>query len=81
MNLIYDKTIYISSEIFYCYRTFHTAVNESIDVLYDHMVPVYIRIPDDDEAHAESELFEFKGSFEAGLVWASVDGTHILVIK
>jgi uncharacterized membrane protein len=54
------------------------SISTCLDALFEFFVPEYITLPTTAEALEEASLFHAASSFPP-IVWAAVDGTHILV--
>ena len=54
------------------------AIDECVDVFYEHFVPLYNVLPTEQEAKMEADEISFRSGFPA-IVWGCIDGTHIVV--
>ena len=54
------------------------SIRESILVLFDEIVPKFIRVPNTEEGMKEADLFHLLSEFPA-IVWGVIDGSHVLV--
>ena len=54
------------------------AIDECVDVLYEHLVPLYNVLPTEEEGKMEAEELNFRSGFPA-IGWGCIDGTHIVV--
>ena len=54
------------------------SIRESIIVLFEEIVPKFIRVPNREEGLKEARLFHILSKFPA-IIWGIIDGSHILV--
>ena len=59
--------------------TLNNAIHETIQVLYDKLVPLYVQLPKNGEGEAEGRLFSAKSGWPLQNLWAATDGTNIRV--
>ena len=55
------------------------SIHESVNVLFDHIVPRYIKLPNNPQGRAEARLFSLKSGWPVENIWAATDGTNIRV--
>ena len=61
-----------------CAPCHNQSIEESIETLFEHLVPEMIQLPTKEEAQMEIDLFHHRSAFPPD-VWACIDGTHIEV--
>ena len=61
-----------------CISCHRESIDMALNVIFDHMVPIYISLPTPEEARKQALLFRDRSGYRPN-AWAAIDGTHIKV--
>ena len=62
-----------------CISCHRESIDMALNVIFDHMVPIYISLPTPEEARKQALLFRDRSGYRPN-AWAAIDGTHIKVL-